>query len=115
LLSCASCGRPLRIPATALGKRIRCPLCSDTFLAQPPESPGREGIALTPGPEQAVPPVEALEPEPEQAAPIVDERVSTDPVAPAPPEAPVLLELAEEEPEEILEVLPLTPARDPAA
>src|SRR5260370_25858864 len=32
-ISCASCTRPLRIPADLLGQTVRCPFCTDAFIA----------------------------------------------------------------------------------
>ena len=32
-ISCATCTRPLRIPAALLGQTVRCPFCTDAFIA----------------------------------------------------------------------------------
>ncbi len=33
-ITCASCRRALRVPESSLGKTVRCPLCTDAFLAE---------------------------------------------------------------------------------
>jgi LSD1 subclass zinc finger protein len=38
-ITCASCRRPLRVPESLLGKTVRCPLCTDTFTAEPDPAP----------------------------------------------------------------------------
>jgi LSD1 subclass zinc finger protein len=39
-ISCSSCSRQLKVPAQAMGKNVKCPVCQTVFKAQPEESPG---------------------------------------------------------------------------
>jgi hypothetical protein len=40
LLACTECGRKLKVPETALGKKVKCPSCSAQFVAaEPDEAP----------------------------------------------------------------------------
>ncbi len=89
-ISCASCRRPLRIPTELVGQTVRCPFCTDTFLAEADPSIQLEEAVLNKAaghveevakPERAV---ALLEPEP----PVVEESFTVDlegPVKVAPP------------------------------
>lgn len=33
VVSCSSCGRKLKVPATAIGKKVKCPGCGNAFVA----------------------------------------------------------------------------------
>lgn len=44
-IQCEHCGKQLRLPPTAVGKRVRCPACKEAFIARlpaPDESPADE-------------------------------------------------------------------------
>jgi hypothetical protein len=51
-ITCAACRHRLRIPDTAVGKTIQCPLCQSVFTSAPEPSPARPPAdrAPTPGP-----------------------------------------------------------------
>ncbi len=38
-ITCGSCRRPLRVPEHLLGQKVRCPLCTDVFIAEPNPPP----------------------------------------------------------------------------
>ena len=92
-ITCTSCNRPLRVPASVLGQPVQCPLCLDEFVAQ--ADPAAEAAARA-----AEPPARRAASKPElvtansaedEAPPIVavaedeDEPVWVEPVAEAAP------------------------------
>jgi hypothetical protein len=92
-ISCATCARPLRIPTELVGQSVRCPFCTDAFIAVANPALKFEAeklnqqVAHTEAPSRAEAGVLALaESEPEQ--PVVEESFTVDlesPVKVAPP------------------------------
>jgi hypothetical protein len=93
-ISCAACTRPLRIPSDLVGQTVRCPFCTDAFVAvadpaiKLEEAPVNKAACAE---EEAAPPpglpsaaVALLEPEP----PVVEESFTVDLAGPAKPAAP---------------------------
>jgi predicted Zn finger-like uncharacterized protein len=67
---CPNCGTSLRIPDTALGKRVKCSKCETAFTAEPPaEAPDAAVQAEAPAPK----PPRPAEPEPEERPPDEEE------------------------------------------
>ena len=60
-ITCASCNRPLRVPESALGQTVQCPLCLDEFIAE--ADPAAEAAAHA-----AEPPACRAAPRPELVA-----------------------------------------------
>lgn len=87
LITCSGCQKQLRIPAEALGKMVKCPLCTATFLAQEAGQPAPAAAAPAATPRPSAAPAAA----PKPAAPVPPPPKPTP--APAPPPA-------ESEPEE---------------
>ncbi len=63
IIPCPKCGRQIRIADELLGKRVRCPQCSATFVVEPvdEEGPAPAGTAVQPAPtarRRAAPPPE---------------------------------------------------------
>jgi hypothetical protein len=93
-ISCASCSRPLRIPTDLLGQTVRCPFCTDAFVAvadptiKLDEAPANKAAAAeeegAPAPGLPSAAVALLEPEP----PVVEESFTVDLAGPAKPAAP---------------------------
>jgi predicted Zn finger-like uncharacterized protein len=51
IVSCPECGAKLRVPDTAVGKRVKCSKCATAFVAEPPA--GDAGVQAEP-PEEPV-------------------------------------------------------------
>ena len=93
-ISCASCSRPLRIPTDLLGRTVRCPFCTDAFVAvadptiKLDEAPANKAAAAeeegAPAPGLPSAAVALMEPEP----PVVEESFTVDLAGPAKPAAP---------------------------
>jgi hypothetical protein len=94
-ISCASCTRPLRIPADLVGQTVRCPFCTDAFIAVADPSikleDAPENKAAARADDNEAPPagfasaaVALMEPEP----PVVEESFTVDLAGPAKPAAP---------------------------
>jgi predicted Zn finger-like uncharacterized protein len=102
---CPSCGAKLRIPDTAVGKRVKCSKCATAFTAEPPAEPPAQPPApkpqpaavrakpRKPAPPPEEPPIEDPEPieEPEPVA------IRAKPRKPAPPPEDEEEDLEEEE------------------
>jgi hypothetical protein len=53
VIPCARCRRPLSLSDEALGREVRCPSCSETFVAEPgPAGRGRVSATALPRPER---------------------------------------------------------------
>src|SRR5690349_2564644 len=63
-IPCPSCGAKLRIPDTAVGKKVKCSKCSTAFTAEPPDEEAEPAAIEAPAPapppprKPAPPPVE---------------------------------------------------------
>ena len=82
-ITCASCNRPLRVPASALGQTVQCPLCLDEFTAE--ADPAAEAAAHA-----AEPPARRTAPKPELV--VAHVAAEEPPVAEAAEEPPVWVE-----------------------
>jgi phage FluMu protein Com len=101
LIRCEQCGRQLRVPDTAAGKKVKCPLCG-TIIAAPstPAVPAATAVeSSTPPPARATPP--PLPPmAPAVAQPAVAQAIQ--PQAPAPRVlAPTMVAPIDEDMEEV--------------
>jgi predicted Zn finger-like uncharacterized protein len=57
IVSCPECGTKLRVPDTAVGKRVKCSKCATAFVAEPPAEDA--GVQAAP-PERPAPPEEPV-------------------------------------------------------
>ena len=62
-VTCAACTRVSRVPESALGRRVRCPYCFDTFTAEAAPNAVLEPVAVAP-PDKLL---RAVSPEPDVA------------------------------------------------
>jgi DNA-directed RNA polymerase subunit RPC12/RpoP len=78
--TCSGCGLQAKVPATSIGKTVRCPRCGTRFAVPPPaaEAPAPAAEAPAPAVEAPPPAVEAPPPAAEAPPPAVE----------APPPAP---------------------------
>jgi hypothetical protein len=118
-ITCTSCKRTLRIPDTAVGKLVKCPLCQSTFKAQapaaappaPPPPPAPEPLFPNlqldlDAPEPPPAPRPAGAPPPPPPPPPAPWPTSPPPAPPRPREEPAWVEPVEE-PEPLEEVQPV--------
>lgn len=56
IIACQSCQKALQVPDTALGKKVRCPVCKCVFEAQPRDQEERAITAAAPEPRAAARP-----------------------------------------------------------
>ena len=49
-ISCENCGKQLRVPANAAGKRVKCPGCRSAFVVAAPPSSSPDSAAVDDGP-----------------------------------------------------------------
>jgi hypothetical protein len=95
-ISCASCSRPLRIPESLVGQTVRCPYCTDAFLAVPdPNIKLEEAVSnLERGARKAerqealAAPTQGSLLQVEEESPVVEEAFTVDLAGPARPAAP---------------------------
>lgn len=45
IAGCPDCGSKLKVPDAMLGKKVKCPRCSTTFIVAPPQDEGSRGVA----------------------------------------------------------------------